>query len=230
MRVNKTHKSINSSLLYFLILILISTINFINCDCSSNEPFKLSNVCKTDCDNIQLFQAKTCIPISTKESDITAMFNKIVSYYAGIAVNTITNSIIIEGENINYIITTNIIENSNTNSYLLKLGQNCLNKMTSDFYIVLINIKNNNYITTSNGIRLFDNSNQISLNNKCNKQTINIGNPISITNSEKALYKQIKSDYGYDIFNINDQFYTDKCSKFTTSDKTDMSLQRRNEI
>ena len=159
MRVNKTHKSINSSLLYFLILILISTINLINCDCSSNEPFKLSNVCNTDCDNTQLFQAKTCIPISTKESDITAMFNKIVSYYSSITVNTITNPIIIEGENINYIITTNIIENSNTNSYLLNLGENCLNALTSEFYIVLINIKNNNYITTSNGIRLFDNSN-----------------------------------------------------------------------
>ena len=124
-----------------------------------------------------------------------------------------------------------ILENSNTNSYLLKLGENCLNDLPSEFYIVLINIKNNNYITTSKGIRLFDNTNQIyDLNTICNKQTINIGVPISITNEEKALYKQIKKDYEYDLFNINDEFYIDKCSKFTTSDKTDISLQRRNEI
>ena len=230
MKLSKTYIYTSSSLLY--ILILISSIHFNNCECSINEPFKLPDgSCATDCDNSQLFQDKTCIPISTKES-VTAMFNKIVSYYASsINVNSITNSITLEGENINYIITTNIIENSNTNSYLLKLGENCLNALTSEFYIVLINIKNNNYITTSKGIRLFDNTNQIyDLNTICNKQTINIGVPISITNEEKALYKQIKSDYGYDLFNINDEFYTDKCSKFTTSDKTDISLQRRNEI
>ena len=232
--MKKKNKSLNFIFIHIInILLVLSNIHSNNCECLSNEPFQLSGICITDCTNIELFQDKTCIPISIKESDITEMFDKISSYYSSINVNTITNPITIEGENINYIITTNIIENSNTNSFLLNFGQNCINNInsvTSDFYIVLINILNTDYITSSNGIRLFNNNNdKYLLSNLCNKQTINIGVSIQVTNTEKDLYKQIKNEYGYDIFNIYDKFYTDKCTKFTTPDKTDISLQRRNE-
>ena len=218
----------------FYILILLSNIFFIKCDCTNEEPFKKSGTCKTDCNVNELFQDRSCIPISIKEADINEMYNKIVSYYSNINVNTILNKIIIEGENINYIITTNTIENSDSDSYLLNLGENCINiinEITSDFYIVLINVINTDYATSSNGIRIFNNNNErYLLSNLCNKQTINIGIPIEATTSEITLYKKIKNEYGYDIFNIDDSFYSDKCTKFTTDDNTDISLQKRNEI
>ena len=134
------------------------------------------------------------------------MYNKIVSYYSNINVNTILNKIIIEGENINYIITTNTIENSDSDSYLLNLGENCINtinEITSDYYIVLINVINTDYATSSNGIRIFNNNNErYLLSNLCNKQTINIGIPIEATTSEITLYKKIKNEYGYDLISM----------------------------
>ena len=222
------------SLSYFYILILISNITFIRCDCTNEEPFKKADNCVSNCNINELFQAKSCIPISTKEDNINEMYDKIVSYYKNINVITISNKIVIEGENINYIITTNILENRNSDSYLVSLGQNCLNsisEVTTYFYIVLINVINTDYITSSNGIRIFNNNNDLYLlSDLCNKQTINIGIPIEVTGSEISLYKSIKNENGYDIFNVDDSFYSDKCTKFTTSDNTDISLSKRIEI
>ena len=219
---------------FFYILILICNISFIKCECTNGEPFKKSDNCILDCDINEIFQDKTCIPISTKEENINEMFDKIVQYYGNINVNTIEDKIIIEGENINYIITTNILENSESDSYLLNLGENCINsinEVTSDFFIVLINIINTDYITTSNGIKIFNNNNEkYLLSNLCEKQSFSVGIPIEVTNSEITLNKKIKNEYGYDIFNIDDPFYIDKCTKFTTPYNSDISLRKRNEI
>ena len=218
----------------FYILILLSNISFNKCDCTNEEPFKKSGTCFSDCNDNELFVDRSCIPISTKETDINEMYNKIVSYYSNINVNSIVNKIYIEGENINYLITTNIIENSDSDSYLLNLGENCINninEVTSNYYIVLINVINTNYATSSNGIRIFNNNNEkYVLSNLCNKQTINVGIPIEATTAEITLYNKIKNEYGYDIFNIDDSFYSDKCTKFTTLFNTDIALQKRNEI
>ena len=217
----------------FYILILLSNISFNKCDCTNEEPFKKSGTCLSDCNDNELFVDRSCIPISTKETDINEMYNKMTSYYANINVNSIVNKIIIEGENINYIITTNIIENTDSDSYLLNLGENCINiinGVTSNYYIVLINVINTNYATSLNGIRIFNNNEKYLLSNLCNKQTINVGIPIETTTAEITLYKKIKNEYGYDIFNIDDSFYSDKCTKFTTPFNSDITLQKRNEV
>ena len=223
---------INSKIFYTLILIF--NITFINCACPNGEPFKISGVCSSNCNSNAIFDTTTCIPISTKEDDINTMLNIISNYYINDA-DTLTDKKIIEGEGINYIITTNLLENSNIASSFLILGNDNINKIKevtiSDFYIVLINILNTDYIASSKGIRIFiDNNGYYLLSNLLNKQTINIRVPVQVTNSEMSLYKQIKNDYGYDIFNKDDSFYTDKCTKFTSSHKTDMSLKRRNEV
>ena len=58
----------------FYILILLSNIFFIKCDCTNEEPFKKSGTCKTDCNVNELFQDRSCIPISIKEADINEMY------------------------------------------------------------------------------------------------------------------------------------------------------------
>ena len=221
----------------FCMLILLAKIVINDCECTNGEAFLKSGNCISNCDDNELFQDKSCIPISKKEEDITNMFNKIVSYYKSIAPNTYGNKIMIEGEGINYIITTSSLESSNRNnngdSYLLNLSEDCINsinEVASNYFIVLINIINTNYITTTNGIRIFNNNDKFVLSGLCNKQVFNIGIPVEVTNKEISLYKNIKNSNGYEIFNIYDLFYTDKCTKFTSEYNTDLSLQKRNEI
>lgn len=43
---------------------------------------------------------------------------------------------------------------------------------------------------------------------------------------KKHFIKMWKKEYGYNILDIDDSFYVDKCSKFTTSINTDISLKK----
>ena len=216
------------------LLIFLRNIVFNDCKCTNGEAFLKLNNCTTDCNETELFQDKNCLPISKKEEDINNMYNKIVSYYKDININMIENIIVIEGKGINYIITTNLIENSNSNSYLLNLEGNCVNRInekTTNYYIILINIINTDYISNTNGIRIFNNNNEkFLLSELCEKQIISIGIPIEVTTDEITLFKKIKNEYDYEIFNMYDPFYTDKCTKFTSEYNTDLILQKRNHI
>ena len=218
----------------FYILIILTNFVGNDCVCTKGEAFLKFNNCISDCNETELFQDKNCIPISKNEEDINNMYNKIVSYYNNISINMFDNRIVIGGEGINYIITTNLIENSNSNSYFLNLEENCINsinEVTTNYYIILINIINTDYISNKNGIRIFNNNNEkYLLSGLCEKQTINIGIPIEVTNDEIDLFKKIKSEFNYEIFNIYGPFYTDKCTEFTSEYTTDLTLQKRNDI
>ena len=218
---------------FFTFIITISIFSFNKCEITNELlVFKRYNIYVTNCSDEDLFVNKTCVPISTKETDINDMFDRIVSYYKNISNATIENKTIIEGEGINYIITTNIIEN-NANS-LLNLGD-CYSNSVMDidpyFYIVLIYMIDSNYMTTSNGIRIFNSNGETHLLSElCGEATINIGIPIQMHAEDKTLYKNIKEEYRYDIFNPEDPFFNDKCTKFTTSFNSDITLKKRNEL
>ena len=102
---------------FFYILIFLLKISFINCKCDSDKPFKSSSGnCASSCsDDDDIFVSKACIPISTKDEDINDMYDKIVEYYKN---QVISDKIVIGDENIKYMITTNILENNDNNSYL----------------------------------------------------------------------------------------------------------------
>ena len=222
---------ISSSLFY--ILILTSKFDFNICICSNGEAFKSGDTCKTDCTAEELID-KSCIPISIKEDDINIIFEKIMSHYRTPSVNTIISNVYIKGEGINYIITTNEIQKTNSDKTFLDLDENIINNKlssTTDFYIVLIDIINTDYMTSSNGIRIFklEGGNYL-LSNLYKDKKINISIPMEVSNEEKTFYKNVKKEYGYNILDIDDSFYVDKCSKFTTSINTDISLKKRNEI
>ena len=61
----------------------------------------------------------------------------------------------------------------------------------------------------------------------CNNVSIEIIIPnAAISESTQKMIKKLQN-LGYDIFNINDPFYTDFCTKYTTEDGTDMTLADR---
>ena len=63
----------------------------------------------------------------------------------------------------------------------------------------------------------------------CEDEPITISTPIELTDGLKEIkeaYEELKQS-GYDIFDKNDKFYTDICTPYTTSDKTDIPLNDR---
>jgi hypothetical protein len=53
--------------------------------------------------------------------------------------------------------------------------------------------------------------------------------PVYLNDSISSLYDSLKES-GYNLFNINDDFYNDICSTYTTENKTDISLTDRKNI
>ena len=62
----------------------------------------------------------------------------------------------------------------------------------------------------------------------CNKKKINIYMPLILSDEMKDIYENMKS-LGYDMFNINDKFYQDLCTPYTTTNNTDIPLSARKE-
>ena len=60
----------------------------------------------------------------------------------------------------------------------------------------------------------------------CDNTTISIFIPVVLSEELQNLYNQAKED-GYDIFDLNDAFYNDKCTPFTTPNGTDILLSDR---
>jgi len=64
----------------------------------------------------------------------------------------------------------------------------------------------------------------------CDNIMINITIPAKIDNETLFIYEKLKG-YGYNLFDSNDKFYNDICTKYTTENKTDMLLSdRKNDI
>ena len=63
----------------------------------------------------------------------------------------------------------------------------------------------------------------------CEDSTIDIYFPTNLDNETLTIYKDLKNQ-GYDIFNPNDTFYTDVCTKYTSVNNTDLTLNDRKNI
>ena len=60
----------------------------------------------------------------------------------------------------------------------------------------------------------------------CKNSDINLYIPSQLSEETKKLREDLKMN-NYDLFNINDRFYNDLCTKYTTIDKTDILLEDR---
>ena len=63
----------------------------------------------------------------------------------------------------------------------------------------------------------------------CEGIFINIYSPVTLKENTELLFKSM-SDSGYNLFNLNDSFYNDICSTYTTKDGTDLTLLDRKKI
>ena len=63
----------------------------------------------------------------------------------------------------------------------------------------------------------------------CEDEKINIYVPTNLDNKTYTLYEELKNQ-GYEIFNANDSFYNDVCTKYTSINNTDITLNDRKEL
>ena len=218
----------------FFLFIYINNFVYNNELCINNEPYMKSNTCVSICTESEIFIDKICYPISSNETDIKNMYEIIKSYIRSKSINGIRNEIIIKGEGIIYQITTNkLIQNESisNNSINLNLGEKCLQTINEelkvDYYIILINIINNNYTSSTQGIKIFIQNTDFDINLLCGGKTISLGIPVKIQQETLINYEQLIDRYNYDILNLNGFFYTDICKLYTSEDKTDMPLAKR---
>ena len=66
---------------------------------------------------------------------------------------------------------------------------------------------------------------QLNLNH-CSQVKISVHAPVNL-NSETSLLYDSLSEFGYNLFDTNDDFYNDICSTYTSSNGTDMTLEDR---
>ena len=179
---------------FFFFLMFQTNLLFIKGNCINGEPYKLLDNCVSECNEEELIYNKTCIPVSSSEADIKKMYYFIESFLISVDIGNITNEIIIEGEGITYQITTNkIIESheNHNNSIFLDLGEQCLKKikeLDNDFIVILINIINSNYTTSTKGLRIISLDTELSINLLCGGETIYFGVPVSVPQETKETF------------------------------------------
>ena len=124
--------------------------------------------------------------------------------------------------------------NNNYNLSIIDLSQ-CEIKLREEYHlnddVPLIILKQETYDSQSSQktieYEVFEPYNKTKLNlSICNEDTINIYVPIELSEETKKIAEELK-EKGYDIFNINDPFYTDICTSYKSEDGTDMLLSDR---
>ena len=63
----------------------------------------------------------------------------------------------------------------------------------------------------------------------CDDTTVNINIPVVLDDETESLYKSLNNS-GYNLFDLNDSFYNDVCTTYTTEDGTDLVLVDRMNI
>ena len=88
-------------------------------------------------------------------------------------------------------------------------------------------IKTQNSTQTYVQYEIYDPRNFTKLNlTICKNDKISVSTPVKLSQATSSLYDILKES-GYDLFNENDDFYTDICSTFTSESGTDMTLADR---
>ena len=98
---------------------------------------------------------------------------------------------------------------------------------TESLIIYKLDIKTENLAQTYVQYEIYNPINLEKLNLSLCENEITISTKLNLDSSKISLYESLKSS-GYDLFNKNDSFYTDICSRYTSQNGTDVSLSDRN--
>ena len=123
---------------------------------------------------------------------------------------------------------------SNQNLTILDLGK-CEDKLKKEFKIndndslIFLKKENTNVKPSEKNVEyeIYEPYNFTKLDlSICKEEKINLYVPLILSDETKNIYESMKS-YGYDMYNINDPFYQDLCTKYTTLNNTDIPLSAR---
>ena len=191
---------------------------------------KNSNECLKTC-NYSQFLNDNCFINHLTNENINIITQEVKSIINHTYINQNIN-IIIKGENAIYqiISSINMNENENKNISIIDFGE-CeaiLKKIYDIDYLLILKIdtKLNNYNTILN-YEIYNPNTKEKLNlSLCDDIKINI--KTNYFPSQESLNKIIKlNESGYDLYNINNSFYNELCSPFTTDNGTDILLSDR---
>ena len=185
------------------------------------------------CEEQEIINNK-CIDKEIGQNQIKTIFDYLGSTYIN---RNITNqNVIIETKNVLFQITSHETQKNNVNPNIsdIDLGD-CEDKLKSvyqlnksDQLIILkTDIKSKDLVHTYVQYQVYHPYDLKPLNlSVCDTQTISINAPINLEQSVSDLYDHLK-EQGYNLFNANDEFYTDICSTYTSQSGTDMILEDR---
>ena len=174
------------------------------------------------------------------ECKISISSDQITKIYERLKAQIKSNqSFILSTENVIFQISSLKEQKSNLNPNIssIDLGK-CEEKikqsknLTEDDDLILykIDIKSEDLSTTYVQYEIYDpkNFDYIDLD-ICEGIFINIYTPVTLKDSTESLFQHM-SNSGYDLFNLNNSFYNDICTTYTTKDGTDLTLLDRKNI
>ena len=160
------------------------------------------------------------------------------NYIQNMDPSTFKKDIMITGTNITYQITSSENQKHSdqyVNISIIDLGEceKIIKKNISyeddptPLLILKIDVKKKESKTTSVEYEVYNPYNKEIIDlSICENTTIGIFAPVNLNNQETSLYDDLNAQ-GYDLFDVNNSFFTDPCTPYTSSNGTDVSLLDR---
>ena len=207
--------------------------------CPEEYPFLIifSNECKSSCSYIELL-SKNCSFSQENEIIYNELKNNVIKTYP-----VDGESLVIEAnEEYVFQLTTslnelNTLEGKYVNGYnlsLIDLGD--CEKLLKDEYnieqntpLIILKFEKLSSSASEKNVQyeIYSPNNKTKIDlSKCQSSSIGLYIPISINEKTQSLYKDL-AEYGYDLFNMNDSFYTDICTPYESENGTDVLLSDR---
>jgi hypothetical protein len=217
------------------------TENIINLETNKNTE-KLSEeiIDKNKCSTTDIFLNK-CKEGLINDEQINNVFGEIKSTYlkGNYTGNNTLNNTIIQTQNVIFQISTleDQKETDNQNVSNIDLGI-CEEKLRNhhkiykpdSLIIIKVDTKSEDLTQTYVQYQVYDPRDLTPLDlSICKGVQININTPVVLDNTTSNLYDKLKES-GYNLFDENDNFYTDICSTYTTENGTDIILSDRKTI
>ena len=219
---------------YSTLIIDITTETSKNEACPEEYPYQHAETkeCLKSCSTDDL-RNKKCKLNSISNSNINTFTENIRNLIKEKNLTSSDTNIILEGSNTTYqVISSNKMqENENTNISIIDLGE-CEKILLDEYnlsYLLILKIdsKINENTAVVLNYEVYNPYTTEKLNlSLCRNIKINTYSTHYPSEESKSKIKQL-NELGYDLYNINDNFYQDICSPFTSENGTDILLSDR---
>ena len=215
-------------------------------DCPEDYPFLNSennNECLKNCDYEDMMSDKCILDNSSTES-----LQKVYIIFSNIITNEYTNEEVVlkTGDDLTFQLSNTENEKSNLNSgtrkyynlSIIDLGEcetklKTANNIPEEESLIIFKIENYYQNTTIKNVQyeIYNPITRVKIEDlsPCKDETIDIYVPTNLDNYTITIYEEMKNQ-GYDIFNPNDSFYNDICTKYTSENSTDLTLNDRKNL